>query len=84
VVIELGSRFVRAGFAGDSLPKAVVQCGQEQRRRVGDFRAWESPERSPGHAWSAENEIWRYDLRTTDLGLVHDKLDRLLRDIFTR
>jgi Actin len=84
VVIELGSRVIRAGFAGDSLPKATIQCGQEQRRRVGDFRAWETPGRTPGHAWAIENEIWRYDLRSTDLGLVHDKLDRLLRETFTR
>lgn len=83
-MIELGSRFVRAGFAGDAVPKAVVQCGEEQRRRVGDFRAWETSARSSGHAWAAENEIWQYDLRSADLGLVHDKLDRLLRDIFTR
>jgi hypothetical protein len=86
IVIELGSRFIRAGFAGDSTPKAILQCGPEQQRRVGDFRAWQQPseQRKPGQAWATENEIWRHDLRTIDLGLVHDKLDRLLRDAFTK
>lgn len=84
VVIELGSRFIRAGFAGDSIPKATLQCGLEEQRRVGDFRAWQTFERRPGHAWSAEHEIWRYDLRHVDLGLVRDKLDRMLREAFTK
>jgi hypothetical protein len=84
IVIELGSRFVRIGFAGDSLPKATLQCGVEQQRRVGDFRAWQSSIMEPGSAWSAENEIWRYDLREVDLGLVQDKMDRLLREAFTK
>lgn len=84
IVVELGSRFVRAGFAGDSLPKATLQCGLEEQRRVGDFRAWQSALRRSCHAWAAEHEIWRYDLREVDLGLVHDKLDRLLREAFTK
>ncbi|KAF4121665.1 actin [Geosmithia morbida] len=90
IVLELGSRFVRAGFAGDSLPKATLQCGLDQQRRVGDFRAWQplstaDGARSSGHIeWAAEHEIWRYDVRETDLGLIHDKLDRLIREAFSR
>ncbi|CAG9956208.1 unnamed protein product [Clonostachys rosea f. rosea IK726] len=84
IVVEIGSRFIRAGFAGDSLPKATVQCGPEQQRRAGDFRAWQTLARKPGQAWAAEHEIWRYDLREVDIGLVRDKLDRLLRDAFTK
>lgn len=84
IVIELGSRFVKVGFAGDSLPKATLQCGLEQQRRVGDFRAWGNEKKTPGQAWNEEFEIWRYDLREVDLGLVHDKLDRLLREAFTK
>lgn len=84
IVIELGSRSVKVGFAGDSLPKAELQCGPQQQRRVGDFRAWASETKTPGQAWCREFEIWRYDLRDVELGLVHDKLDRLLRDAFTK
>lgn len=89
IVLELGSRFVRVGFAGDSLPKATLQCGLEQQRRVGDFRAWQPATQgdalSSGHlAWAAEHEIWRYDVREADLGLIADKLDRLIREAFSR
>ncbi|TWU75671.1 hypothetical protein ED733_007310 [Metarhizium rileyi] len=84
VLVEIGSRYVRAGFVGDSLPKACLSCGPEQQRRAGDFRAWQEPVSSPSRKWAADHEIWRYDLRDIDLGLFQDKLDRLLRDAFTR
>ncbi|POR32926.1 Uncharacterized protein TPAR_06885 [Tolypocladium paradoxum] len=84
VLIEIGSRFIRAGFAGDSLPKATLPCGPEQQRRVGDFRAWQAPGPLASDAWAAEHEVWRCDVRDVDLGLFRDKLDRVLRDAFTR
>lgn len=84
VLIEIGSRFIRAGFAGDSLPKATLPCGPEQHCRVGDFRAWQEPGALASDAWAAEHEVWRYDVRGVDLGLLRDRLDRVLRDAFTR
>jgi actin-related protein len=83
LVIELGARYLRVGFAGDSTPKAALSCGPAEQRRVGDFGAWQEPRRG-GTAWSPEHEFWRFDLRELDLGLVEDKLDRMLRDAFTR
>ena len=41
VVIELGSRYLRAGFAGDALPKAILDFGAEEQRRPGDYRRYE-------------------------------------------
>lgn len=86
VIIQLGSRLVRAGFAGDSVPKAVLSSGPDDQRRVGDYRAWQGAGETAcaGNAWAAEHEIWRYDLRELDLGLFQDKLDRLLREAFTK
>ncbi|ODA83759.1 hypothetical protein RJ55_02275 [Drechmeria coniospora] len=94
VLVEIGSRFVRVGFAGDSLPKATLSSGPEQGRRVGDFRAWqqngsqssvaESESESESGAWALEHEIWSFDLRQVDLGLFHDRLERTLREAFTR
>ena len=85
IVLELGSRLVRAGFAGDSLPKATVSCGPEDQRRVGDFRAWAQPAQPARKDASAEDfELWRYDVREFDLGLFQDKLERLLREAFTK
>lgn len=82
LLIEIGARHVRVGFAGDGAPKVVLPCGPDEQRRVGDFRQWTGPvAREP---WAREHEIWRYDLRDFDLGLFQDKLDRVLRDAFTR
>ncbi|KAG5979298.1 hypothetical protein E4U55_005328 [Claviceps digitariae] len=85
LILELGSRFIRAGFAGDSLPKACLTCGPAQQRRAGDFRAWQEPRsQSCTMKWAVDYEIWRYDVREVDLGLFRDKFERLLRDAFTR
>jgi hypothetical protein len=51
---------------------------------VGDFRTWQEATPASSRKWAADHEIWRYDLRDVDLGLFQDKLDRLLRDAFTR
>ncbi len=83
LLIEIGSRNVRVGFAGDSLPKAVMSSGPREQRRAGDFRQWTGSEALREH-WAPEYEIWRYDLRDFDLGLFQDKLERVLRDAFTR
>ncbi|ATY63769.1 Actin-like protein [Cordyceps militaris] len=83
LLIEIGSRHVRVGFAGDSAPKAVLSSGPRDQRRAGDFRQWTGPDALREH-WAPEYEIWRYDLRDFDLGLFQDKLGRVLRDAFTR
>lgn len=83
VIIELATRQVRVGFAGDSTPKAVLECGPDDQRRVGDFRAWQGSNRA-GQGWADEHEIWDYQLKNMDLGLFQDKLERLLRDAFSK
>ncbi|RWA09938.1 hypothetical protein EKO27_g5150 [Xylaria grammica] len=88
IVIELGSRKLRIGFAGDAAPKRVVTFSPDQQRRTGDFRAWE-PDfasqwrcRASGKPWGADHELWRLDIRGQDLAVVGDKLERELRDAF--
>ena len=90
IIVELGSRFVKAGFAGDASPKAVIPLGPEQRRRVGDHRLWIDGYREDWLArehdsdWSRDFELWEHDLRDLDLGLAEDKLERVLREALTR
>ncbi|KAI8955765.1 actin-domain-containing protein [Xylaria longipes] len=88
IVVEVGSRKLRVGFAGDAAPKRTVAFGPEQQRRTGDFRVWE-PDfssgwrgRASGKPWGADHELWQLDVRGQDLGLVGDKLERELRDAF--
>ncbi|KAI0403039.1 actin-domain-containing protein [Xylaria palmicola] len=88
IVIELGSRKLRVGFAGDAAPKRIVVFHPEQQRRTGDFRVWEAGfadqwrSRAAGKPWGADHELWQLDLRGQDLGLVGDKLERELREAF--
>lgn len=90
VIIELGSRYLRAGFAGDALPKAVINFGPEEQRRAGDYRRWgvdydkSAGKNLQGKSWGEAWELWTLDVRGLDLGLVGDKLDRAVRDAFTK
>ncbi len=90
IIFEFGSRFLRAGFAGDALPKAVVDFGPEEQRRAGDYRRWAVNyeelirQRIPEKEWGQAHELWRPDLRGLDLGLVGDKIDRAVREAFTK
>jgi hypothetical protein len=87
VILELGSRYLRAGFAGDAVPKAIIDFGPEEQRRAGDYSRWElgyKRERREEKSWGETHELWRPDLRGLDLGLVGDKIDRAVRDAFTK
>lgn len=81
---------MRLGFAGDATPKRIVSFGPEQQRRAGDFRAWDATyqadwrKRASGKPWGTDYELWQLDMRGQDLALVGDKLERELRDAFTK
>jgi hypothetical protein len=34
--------------------------------------------------WGKDHELWQYDVRGVDLGLVGDKIERALREAFTK
>ena len=87
LIIEFGSRRLRAGFAGDAVPKALVSFSPAQTRRVGDLRAWEVgyvDDWARGPKWAEEYELWRNDVRGLDLGLVGDRMERGLREAFNK
>ncbi|KAF7505912.1 hypothetical protein GJ744_012447 [Endocarpon pusillum] len=85
VIIELGSRYLRAGFEGEHSPQCILTFGPEDSRRAGDYRGW-----APGHRrkhfdieeWGQQHELWRMDLRDVDLGLVEDKIERAFREVY--
>lgn len=89
VVIELGSRTFRAGFAGDAIPKAVLRYGPDGQRRAGDYRGWQSLKEQPSsernkRAAEKAHELWNLDLRDIDHGLVGDKLERVMKEAYTK
>ncbi|OIW27988.1 actin-like ATPase domain-containing protein [Coniochaeta ligniaria NRRL 30616] len=90
VIVEFGTRSLRVGFVGDPVPRGFVTFGPEQSRRVGDFRAWQADyqhdwrKRATGKDWGRNYELWKFDVRGLDLGLVGDRVERGLREAFTK
>ncbi|KAI9706147.1 MAG: hypothetical protein M1812_008256, partial [Candelaria pacifica] len=89
LVFEIGSRFLRAGFAGETAPRRVFGFGPEEQRRAVDYRRWGADyepfrrKRKQAQEWGEAHELWRMDLRRMDLGLVGDKIERALREAYT-
>lgn len=90
IVLELGSRFVRGGFPGESTPRCTLPFGPEEQRRVGDYRQWDPDygskrrKRKRGQEWGQEYELYRMDLAGLDLGLVEDKFERAMREAYNK
>lgn len=91
IIFELGSRWLRAGFEGDSVPMCVVGFGPEESRRAGDYRGWlnygpstDSQQAVSPEEWTSAHELWGMDLRNVDLGLVEDKIERVIRETYNK
>ena len=88
-VFEIGARHLLAGVAGEAAPRCTVGFGPESSRRVGDYRRW-----LPGYVrpqnkrreedWGREHDLWDMDLRRLDLGLVEDKIERAVREVYEK
>ncbi|KAF9697641.1 hypothetical protein EKO04_003993 [Ascochyta lentis] len=90
IVLEIGSRFVRAGFPGESAPRCTLPFSPDRQRRIGDYRQYD-PEysqrrrrRRKNQTWGEEQELYRLHLTNVDLELVGDKLERAIREAYTR
>ncbi|SLM34273.1 Actin-related protein 10 (Arp10) [Lasallia pustulata] len=90
LVFEFGARYFRAGFAGEGTPRCTLGFGPEESRRVGDYRRWlpgyeDRPRKKQQvHRWGKDYELWRMDLRDVDLGLVADKVERAVREAYSK
>ena len=87
VIIEFGSRYLRAGFEGEPSPQCVLTFGPEDSRRVGDYRGWAPAGQKRDFdidQWGHGHELWRMDLTSVDLGLVEDKIERAVREAYNK
>ena len=90
LIFELGARHLSAGFTGESYPRCKLGFGPEESRRVGDYRRWlpeydERPRRKqPVDTWGNDYELWQMDMRGSDLGIIEDKIERAVREAFTK
>ena len=85
IIIELGARYLRAGFEGETGPQCVLTVGPEHDARIGDYRRhspgfW--PRAEDDETWACQYELWSNDLRDLDLELVEDRLERYIRMIY--
>lgn len=90
LIFEFGARHLSAGFTGECCPRCRLGFGPEGSRRVGDYRRWllghneRKRKRTGLDAWGDDHELWRMDLRECDLGLVEDKIERAVREAYTK
>ncbi|KAH9878265.1 hypothetical protein J1614_003482 [Plenodomus biglobosus] len=90
VAVEVGARFVRTGFPGESTPRCCIPFGPDTQRRVGDYRQWDPDyaqkrrRRKRGHDWGQEHELYRMHLPSVDLALVEDKFERAMREAYNK
>lgn len=90
LVFEFGSRYLRAGFANESAPRCTLGFGPNESRRAGDDRQWlpeyedRPPRRTLFENWGRDHELWQMDLREVDLGLVEDKIERAVREAYSK
>ena len=90
LIFEFGTRHLSAGFTGESYPRCKLGFGPEESRRVGDYRRWlpkyeERPRRKqPVETWGNEYELWQMDMRGSDLGIIEDRIERAVREAFTK
>lgn len=90
LVFEFGARHFSAGFAGESSPRCRLTFGPEDSRRIGDYRRWlpgfeeRKVRKRKGYEWGEDHELWRMDMRELDLGLVEDKMERAVREAYTK
>ena len=90
LVFEFGTRHFSAGFAGESTPRCTIGFGPEDARHVGDYRPWQAEykrrigDRRVKESWGGDYGLWRMDLRAMDLGLVDYKIERAVREAYTK
>jgi actin-related protein len=83
LILDIGSRVLRAGFAGEPAPRCYISYRPELWRRVGDYREFDveyEAAKKGKEKWGDGNELWCPDLRDLDLGFVEDKVERLIRE----
>ncbi|KAI5797774.1 hypothetical protein EDC01DRAFT_613851 [Geopyxis carbonaria] len=78
LVLEIGAKHLRAGFANEPTPRCVLTWNERLFRRVGEQIPVADGRRR------RERELWQLDLWKVDLGLVEDLLERGLRQAYNK
>lgn len=88
VILEIGARLLRVGFAGDHAPSYIQGFGPDTNSRLGDYDSLDF-DHAGGQDFAktgtqTDIELWDYEVPSLDLSLVQDKLERALRTAFEK
>lgn len=84
VILELNSRYIKAGIEGESYPQCRYNLIPLAAKRVDDYRqhlpSYVHPKEDL-ERWGDGYEFWKNDVKNMDLGLLSDNLERAVREI---
>ncbi|KIW46576.1 uncharacterized protein PV06_02242 [Exophiala oligosperma] len=87
IIIELNPRELSAGFQGESGPQCTIAFTPQNSRRLGDYRthltSYKRREENI-QARCKDYELWTSDVKDVNLGLLDDKLERAVREAYTK
>lgn len=84
VILELNSRYIRAGIEGESHSQCRYNLTPLTSKRVDDYRQHLPNYTRPKEdleKWGDGYEFWRNDVKDMSLGLLSDNLERAIREI---
>ncbi|TGZ84896.1 hypothetical protein EX30DRAFT_337351 [Ascodesmis nigricans] len=76
LVLEIGTKFLRAGLANQEHPRCVLAWDKRMFKRCGDRALLDDIVKRRG------TELWTADMRGLDIGLVEDLLERGVREAY--
>ncbi|KAK5095187.1 hypothetical protein LTR70_003655 [Exophiala xenobiotica] len=87
VIIELSQRCLKAGIEGESHPQCRYDFKPTNAKRLGDYRQWLPSYTKPRESldgWGEGYALWENDLKDFDLGLLGDKLERAVQEVYNK
>jgi len=87
IIIELSQRYLKAGIEGESHPQCRYDFSPTNAKRLGDYRQWLPSYTKPKESldrWGEGYTLWQNDLKDFDLGLLGDKLERAVQEVYNK
>ena len=78
---------MKVGIEGECHPQVRYDFKPVNVKRLGDYRQWLPdyiPQQESLEDWGVDYELWRNDLRDFNFGLMSDKLERAVREVYNK
>lgn len=91
-VFEFSTRHLKAGIAGASSPRCILDFSPSKRQKLGDYSQWLPGARQARsdrksvkfEDWGNDHVLWHIDIRKTNLGLLSDLIERTVREAISK